>query len=286
MATYQQAFFELKNKLQVLYDERESEAIAHEVLFSITCHNKTERLLKKNQSLTEKQEAQYEQATLELLQARPLQYVTGTAWFMGREFMVNESVLIPRPETEELVQWILDYWKSRDEQIKILDIGAGSGDIPISLKLALIQAEVVSCDISTDALKVARQNANKLQADIQLIELDFLDASQHNKLPVYDVIVSNPPYIPLSEKTRMHVNVTGHEPGIALFVPDDDPLLFYRAIARFGIAHLNDDGYIYCELDAAHAAACKALFEDNGYRNVEIRKDMHGNWRLLKAGMR
>ena len=285
MLTYSKAFYELKNKLQILYDDRESEAIAHEVLFYITGHNKTERLLKKERPLTEKQQTQFEQSTQELLKGRPLQYVTGSAWFMGREYYVNESVLIPRSETEELVHWILDDWKSRNEQINILDIGTGSGCIPISLKLALPQSEVSTCDISTDALQVAKENANKLQADVQLLQLDFLDTSQHNKLSVYDVIVSNPPYIPFSEKERMHVNVTEHEPAIALFVPDADALVFYRAIALSGKNHLNSNGYIYCELDAGHAAACKALFEDTDYNNVEIKKDMHGNWRMLKAGM-
>jgi len=285
MVTYSQAFYELKNKLHLLYEVRESEVIAHEIMLYLTGYNKTERLLQKERSLTEEQQARYEQASLELQSGRPLQYVTRSAWFMGREYMVNESVLIPRPETEELVQWILDDWKSRDGQVKILDIGTGSGCIPISLKLALIKADLTSCDISGDALKVAKQNADKLKAHIQLMELDFLDTSQHNKLPVYDVIVSNPPYIPLSEKKRMHINVTGHEPAIALFVPDNDPLIFYRAIALFGKTHLSGSGYIYCELDSEHAVACKALFENSGYKNVEIRRDIHGNWRMIRAGM-
>jgi len=283
MATYHQAFYELKNKLQALYDAREAEAIAHEILFYITGYNKTERLLHKDHAFTEKQQAKFELASFELLKGMPLQYVTGSAWFMGREYFVNESVLIPRPETEELVQWILNDWKSRDEQIKILDIGTGSGCIPISLKLTLIQADVVTCDISGNALEVAEQNAAKLQADIKLMELDFLDTAQHNKLSVYDVIVSNPPYIPFSDKERMHINVTEHEPDIALFVPDGDALVFYCTIAAFGKNHLKSNGYIYCELDSARAERCKALFEDYDYRNVDIRKDMHGNWRMLKA---
>jgi len=284
MVTYAQAFYELKDKLQALYDQRESEAIAHEVLFYLTGNNKTDRLLKKDHFLNEAQQSDYEQAAAELLKGRPLQYVTGSAWFMGRDYYVNESVLIPRPETEELVQWVINDWKSRNEQVNILDIGTGSGCIPISLKLALIQAQITTCDVSRDALDVAAENKKRLEADIQLLALDFLDASEHNKLSFYDVIVSNPPYIPISEKEHLATNVAAHEPGIALFVPDTDPLVFYRAIAEFGKEHLNDQGYIYCELESGHAAASKKLFEDHGYKNVVIEKDMHGNWRMLKAG--
>ncbi len=183
---------------------------------------------------------------------------------MGKEFGVNEHVLIPRPETEELVQWVINDWKSREEAIKILDIGTGSGCIPISLRFALTQADVTSCDISSDALAVAKENATTMQTVIEFIQLDFLDVSQRNKLVSYDIIVSNPPYIPASEKEKLHANVKDHEPGIALFVPDNDALVFYHAIAFFGKEHLNNNGYIYCELDAGHAMECKALFEKPG----------------------
>lgn len=282
--TYSQAFYELKNKLQPLYEEREAEALAHEILYYLTGLNKTQRLLEKETLFTLTQQEKYVQATSELLSGKPLQYITGSAWFMGREFYVNEHVLIPRPETEELVQWIIDDRKNKVGNISILDIGTGSGCIPISLKLALSHTDVTTCDISIDALIVAKENADRLQVSIQLLQLDFLDALQHNKLANYDVIVSNPPYIPVTEKEGMHTNVKDHEPGIALFVPDDDPLVFYRAIAAFGKEHLKSNGYIYCELDAGHAMECKILFEAAGYKDVLLSKDMSGNWRMLRAG--
>jgi release factor glutamine methyltransferase len=219
----------------------------------------------------------------ELLQGKPLQYVTGKAYFMERLFDVNEQVLIPRPETEELVIWILNDYKSSTEPINILDIGTGSGCIPISLKLEMPTAHISSCDISAGALEVAQKNARRLNAEVHFIALDFLDNDAQLSLPLYDIIVSNPPYIPQSEELEMHLNVKGHEPGTALFVPDNDPLLFYRAIAHFGKTHLNDNGVIYCELHRDFAQETKELFIATGYKNVEIKKDMHDNWRMIKA---
>ncbi len=302
MLSYSQAFYELKNRLQLLYEEREAAAIAHEIVGFITKLDKTQRLLQKETLFTEEQQRQYERMSRELQTGKPLQYVISTAWFLGREFFVNENVLIPRPETEELVGFLVESRKSKvvsprevvsetssqfqipNSLFRILDIGTGSGCIPVSIKLALPDAEVTSCDISKEAITVAQRNARDLHAAVQFLQLDFLDSSQHNKLGVYDVIVSNPPYIPAEEKARLHRNVKDFEPEIALFVPDNDALVFYKAIALFGKEHLMSNGYIYCELDAGHAEECKFMFEEMGYKNVEIRKDMNGNWRMLRAG--
>ena len=285
LLSYSHAFYELKDKLQPLYDERESESLAHEIMYFITGLDKIQRLLQKEVLFTIAQQEKYELAVSDLLSGKPLQYVTGSAWFLGREFHVTEHVLIPRPETEELVQWIIDDRKNKAGNINILEIGTGSGCIPISLKLALKPADVTTCDISNEALNVAKGNANRLKAEVNFLQLDFLDVSQHNKLAANDIIVSNPPYIPATEKERMHTNVKDYEPGIALFVPDDDPLVFYRAIAAFGKEHLKSNGYIYCELDAGHAMDCKTLFEEAGYNNVLLTKDMSGNWRMLRASI-
>ena len=283
MLTYSQAFYDLKNKLQPLYDEREAVAIAHEVMFWITELDKYSRLMEKDTLFTEAQQDEYEAALEKLNKGVPLQYVTGRAWFMGREYFVNNSVLIPRPETEELVQWIISDGRGK-AGLKILDIGTGSGCIPISLALEIPASLVDACDISAGALAVAEKNADNLGAGVQFGELDFLNTAERNKQGSYDVIVSNPPYIPSADATGMHTNVKDHEPSIALFVPNEDALVFYKAIADFGKEHLDINGYIYCELDAAHAFECKALFEEEGYKNVEIRKDMNDNWRMLKAG--
>ncbi len=283
MLTYREAFYQLKTNLQPLYDEREAASVAHELLYHITSLDKTQRLLQKETRFSEDQQKQYEHAMDALTVGVPLQYVTHTAWFLAREYYVNEHVLIPRPETEELVLWIIENTKPRNQKLRVLDIGTGSGCIAISLKLAIGQAEVTSCDVSYDAIEVARRNSKKLNASVELLQIDFLDTTLHTKLGTYDVIVSNPPYIPVAERERLHTNVKDHEPGLALFVPDNDALVFYRAIASFGRQHLNTNGYIYCELDSGHAMECKALFEETGYKSVEIRKDMHGNWRMLSA---
>jgi release factor glutamine methyltransferase len=284
MHTVASAFYDLKGKLQNLYDDREAAAIAHEVLEYITGLGKTDRLIHKERNLTAEERDKYENATASLLQGIPLQYVTRTAWFMGAAYRVDNNVLIPRPETEELVQWIVDDNRPLQKTLTILDIGTGSGCIPISLKHFLPDANVSSCDISLGALSVARKNAEALSVLVDLVSLDFLDAGARSQLGHFDIIVSNPPYIPISEKASLHINVAANEPGLALFVPDEDALVFYRAIADFGKQHLIEGGLIYCELDAAHAVETKLLFENEGYQNVSLRKDMHGNERMLRVG--
>jgi release factor glutamine methyltransferase len=284
MLTYNQAFYKLKDQLQQLYDATEAAAICHVFMEYVTGLSKMERLDRKEESFTESQQHVFDNKSKELLKGKPIQYITTGAWFRSNKFFVNENVLIPRPETEELVQWITDEVVSQpNSQLQILDIGTGSGCIPISLKSALPEARVTAIDISYEALAVAQINASEINVAVELIKLDFLNPSQHNKLGSYDVIVSNPPYIPAEEKARLHKNVKDFEPGIALFVPDNDALVFYKAIALFGKTHLNANGCIYCEMDAAHAEECKKLFEGEGYKNVEIKKDMHGNWRMLRA---
>ena len=285
MLQYNQAFYEFKNRLLSLYDEREAVAITHEILQHVTGLDKTQRLLQKETLFTAAQQQQYDLALRAMAVGVPLQYVTGAAWFMGKEYRVNSDVLIPRPETEELVQWVIDDCKGSVGKTPIIDIGTGSGCIAISLKLAIPDAEVTAMDMSNAALSVAKKNAERLHARIAFLQSDFLDAAQYNKFHKYDVIVSNPPYIPISEKGNIHTNVKDHEPHMALFVPDKGALLFYKALALFGKEHLNQNGYIYCELNSDHALACKALFEEAGYPTAEIRQDMNGNRRMLKAGL-
>jgi release factor glutamine methyltransferase len=282
MHTLGQAFYEMKNELSGLYDEREATAITHEILNHITGLSKLDRMMSKDEPLSDLEQLQYNEARKQLATGRPLQYVTGKAWFLEREYEVEGQVLIPRPETEELVLWITEDHKQKTD-ISIIDVGTGSGVIPVSLKLAMPNAEVTAIDISEAALEIAARNAARHAADIQFIGMDILDSEQQNNTGIYDVIVSNPPYIPVSEKVNMHSNVKDHEPAIALFVPDDDALLFYRAIAQYGKAHLKPHGKIYCELEVNHAMETKMLFEQMGYVDVEIRKDMHDNWRMIKA---
>lgn len=281
--TINEAFYGLKQRLQSIYDAQEATAIAHEVLWSVTGMEKMERLMKKDLTLTDEQQTRFDHYAAGLQKGEPMQYVLEEAWFMGRAFYVNNAVLIPRPETEELVDWIIKDHQKRTTGFSILDIGTGSGCIPISLQLELANATVSSMDVSADALAVARHNAATLKADVHFYENNFLNTATWSDFPKYNIIVSNPPYIPESDKESMHSNVKDHEPSLALFVPNEDPLLFYRNIADFGLTHLRDEGVVYCELHLEYAQATQQLFEEKGYKNVEIRKDMHGNWRFLAA---
>lgn len=282
MQSLHQAFYDLKQSLATAYDAGEAVAIAHELLEHITGKNKLQRLAEKETLLDVEQQRLFDDAKAQLQQGMPLQYVTGVQWFMGRRYQVNRHVLIPRPETEELVQWILDDYPPSDA-VSILDIGTGSGCIPISLQLALPKAKVTTCDISEDALQVARQNATTLGASIDFRKIDFLDNHIWNTLDNYDVIVSNPPYIPLSERDTLHKNVRDFEPEMALFVPNEDALLFYRNIALFGKRHLHPHGSVYCELHQDYAKATEDLFREMEYPDVKLRTDIHGNHRMLRA---
>jgi release factor glutamine methyltransferase len=223
---------------------------------------------------------------LHLLQAiitgRPIQYILNEAWFDNRNFWVDESVLIPRPETEELFDWIKRRYASSKNPAFILDIGTGSGILPISLKRQFPESTVQALDISAPALKVARRNADQFYTQIDLIEMNFTDPAQRSKLPIYDLIVSNPPYIAWEEKFTMPAWVTEHEPHVALFAPNEDPLLFYQCIAGFGRSHLNPGGQIFVEFHEDRSEATKEVFDQSGYKS-ELRKDMQGKWRMLRA---
>jgi release factor glutamine methyltransferase len=273
------AFFEMKAALRVLYDEGEADAIAHEVLRHITGLDRLARLTQKHQPLSAEQAERFSEMKAALLRGTPLQYVTGTAHFLGRDFKVTPAVLIPRPETEELVQWILEEIQPKC----LLDIGSGSGCIATSLALALPQCEVLGIDISTDALRIAKENADRLGARVTFQPCDFLDAAARGNLGHFDLIVSNPPYIPEAERASLHPNVREYEPATALFVPSNDALLFYRAIADFGKQHLSAGGSIYCELHRDFAEDAAALFRQEGYADAVLRKDMQGNARMLRA---
>lgn len=283
MHTLSTAYFSMRNALLQIYDDREAGAIAHQVLEYLTGFTKTERLIKKDDVLSVDQQNRYEYIYDKLVSTVPLQYAIGEAWFMGNKYTVNKSVLIPRPETEELVGWIVEDYRKAKETLSVLEVGTGSGCISVSLYKILRNVVIESCDVSSEALDVAAINANKLGAAIELRNIDFLKWCECTWKEKYDIIVSNPPYIPVSVEEKLHSNVVNNEPHIALFVPDSDPLLFYRAIASFGRTHLAESGHIYCELDADNAMETKLMFEQAGYRSVEIRYDIHGNRRMIRA---
>lgn len=281
--TVQEATYYVLNQLRTMYEDGEASPITDWIMEKITGSKKTERMLYKNSALTHNEEIQLRSYTERIMQHEPIQYVLNESWFCGLRFYVDKNVLIPRPETEELVEWIITHCKFPVDELKILDIGSGSGCIPIALKRRLKKAEVWSCDISATALAVARQNAETLGTEVNFIRLDFLDAEQRSQLPLFDIIVSNPPYVPEKDKETMKPNVLQYEPATALFVPDKDPLIFYKAIAEFGKEHLKKNGNIYCEIHETTGKEVVRLFNSYGF-TTELKKDMQQKDRMLKAG--
>lgn len=220
-----------------------------------------------------------------LAAGEPLQYVVGHTAFCGHQFEVTPDVLIPRPETEELVAWAVETARgvSSVARPRLLDAGTGSGCIAISLQLALPKAEVEAWDISQGALRVATRNAQRLHAPVCFKECDILNVDVSSSVAPFDLIVSNPPYICQREAADMDDNVLQHEPHTALFVPNDDPLRFYRALAAHALKRLNKGGALLVELNRAYAEATAELFEGMGLTRVELRRDDYGNQRMCRA---
>lgn len=285
--TLAQAQTDILTKLALLYDDREAANICDWVLEQVTGQKRIDRLINKQADLPEEQVIRLQQIIAELQTHRPVQYVLGEAWFAGMRFFVNESVLIPRPETEELVEWIVAECgkpDSRNRTGNILDIGSGSGCIPIALQKKLPQYAVSSIDVSNAALAVARKNAATLDAGVHFQQFDFLEEGNWPELPVFDVIVSNPPYVKQSEQFSMTKHVLDFEPSLALFVPDEDALIFYRKIAAFGKTHLSKGGSIFLEINEALGKETVSLYEQEGY-TTELRKDLQGKDRMIKASL-
>lgn len=272
----------MKQQLQTLYEAGEAMAIANWVIEEYSGTTRQRRKLLAHERMAPSAVTKIKDAMQQLLQGKPLQYVLGYVHFYNMRFKVNEAVLIPRPETEELVDWIVKDYRNQQKNLQILDIGTGSGCIPVSLQRALPNTKITSVDVSAAALQVAIENAAKNSTHIKFQQLDFLDEQSWEQLQQYNVIVSNPPYIPQQEKAEMSQQVTAWEPATALFVPDNDPLLFYKKIALFGKTHLLSDGIIYLETHKDFAAAVQQLFTQQGYA-AELKKDMHGNDRMVKA---
>jgi len=269
-----------KTKLKVIYEDREAENIADWVFENVTGFKRWERHENQNKKLPETDTQKLEEYLSELLKHKPVQYVLNEAWFYKRKFYVNENVLIPRPETEELVEWIINDVGSKD--IDIIDIGTGSGCIPVSLQKELAGVNITAIDLSEKALFVAKKNAVELNATIDFIVIDFLKEVEWKELSQYDIIVSNPPYIPITEKEILAKNVTDFEPQIALFVTENDPFIFYKKIAQFAKSHLKENGKIYVEVHEQYANDVKRIFENVGFTS-EIKKDMYGKERMVKA---
>lgn len=282
--TIAEALRQLTATLASLYDKREAENIADLVIEKLTGLRRMERTLQKESVLAPHQEKALEQYSSALLQHKPVQYVLQEAWFYGLPFFVNEHVLIPRPETEELVEWVInDNQGATHQSPAILDIGTGSGCIPVALKKHLSNAAVAAIDISKEALNIARKNANTHNAAVDLLLVDMLNEEEIGTLPTFDIIVSNPPYIPVRDMNGMPDNVLHYEPHTALFVPDEDPLLFYKAVSKFSATHLSAKGKIYVEIHEAMGEAVKKIFLNDGFTDCCIKKDMQGKDRMVSG---
>lgn len=267
-------------QLQKIYSLGEATAITEWVFEKMASLKRSDILKNPEKQITPAADKLIQDTLQELLLHKPVQYVLGEAWFYHMKLKVNQHVLIPRPETEELVEQLIKDRKSKLTDPAILDIGTGSGCIPIAIKKNLPASKLTAIDVSKDALALATENAAMHNAHISFIELNFLDETSWQNLGLFDVIVSNPPYIPANEKEELGKNVTDFEPHLALFVPDNSPLLFYEKIAAFGKDHLLPNGKIYLETHENFAKETAALFRDF-YQTVMIKKDMYGKERMI-----
>lgn len=270
----------IQSELKGLYSEDEIRNMAYLFFEHLTSRSRSELMINKYTAFSEEQHQKTQKFVAELQNFVPLQYILGETEFYGLLFRVNESVLIPRPETEELIEWI-SMENDRKKELRMLDIGTGSGCIAVTLKHLFAKAHVDAYDVSEEALTIAAANAAANGLDVNFSKIDILQVNDTTQR--WDIIVSNPPYICEKEKADMSPNVLDHEPHLALFVPDNDPLLFYRRIADFARHHLTENGKLYFEINRAYGQQTVAALNDSGFTHIELRKDMSGNERMIRA---
>ena len=284
MKTIKDVFAAYKSMLSGVYEPHELEAITLLVISDVCDLSKAKIKAFPEVELPVNYLEKLAGLAAQLKTSKPIQYILGKTEFYGLPFHVNPSVLIPRPETEELVEWLLH--TIRNNQIKagrILDVGTGSGCIAISLKKNLPNFTVTAIDISAAALKTAEKNAKLNNVDIQLVEADILKLNAEMINQKFEIIISNPPYVTLHDKIQMHANVTDFEPHTALFVPEYNPLLFYNAIADYAIENLSENGLLFFEINESYGKETMALLSDKGFKYIELRQDMSGRDRMIKA---
>jgi release factor glutamine methyltransferase len=269
------------NDLLPLYEKREAESLLAILVQHFFGLSRASLLAKSDFRLSESEMLQLHFAVKELKKYRPVQYIIGETEFFGLNIKVNDAVLIPRPETEELIQLIVA--NEKKQGLHILDIGTGSGCIAIALAKSLSKAQLTGIDISTAALELASENCAVHAVDILLMEMNILDRKTWNATTQYELIVSNPPYVTHAERSRMQENVLGYEPHQALFVPDDKPLLFYESIFEFSMNHLKKKGRFYVEINETKANAIAEMADARGFIDVIIHKDIHGKNRFVSG---
>lgn len=273
-----------RKELANLYDEREIDSLCMITVAEIAGASSAKIKAFPELQLPPEHSEAINQILTQLKTGEPIQYILGHTEFYGLPFKVNPSVLIPRPETEELVEWIISslgigHWTS----CNMLDIGTGSGCIAIALKKHLSEAQISAIDISAEALKTAKENADLNNTEVNFIQANILNLTSDFRLQTSDIIVSNPPYVTLHDKSQMHANVTDFEPHTALFVPENDPLIFYKAIADFASKNLEGGGLLFLEINENYGEQIVELLNSKSFKNIELRKDMSGKDRMIKA---
>lgn len=267
-------------QLKEIYIENEIDSLFFIALEYVTSISKIEYILQKEEEISEEKLIELKFILEELTKNNPIQYITKNAYFYGLNFYVNEKVLIPRQETNELVDWVL-MSVTHSKPIKILDIGTGSGCIAITLKKNLPLSEVFAIDISNEAIQVAQKNANDNEVEINFSQKNILEINDLKSN--FDIIISNPPYVRELEKLEMAPNVLDNEPHLALFVPDNNPLLFYEKITEIALKNLTEDGMLFFEINQYLSAETKKMIENKGFKNVTLRKDLQENYRMILA---
>ncbi|WP_175470672.1 peptide chain release factor N(5)-glutamine methyltransferase [Pedobacter hartonius] len=266
-------------ELQFLYDDEEARQLYELTVYHVSGLNRSQVMFKTDMEPGETQQNSFEYVLAGLKAGRPLQHIIGEAWFCGLKFKVSNAVLIPRPETEELVQWIMET-AAGAEGLSLIDIGTGSGCIAVTLKSRLEGLQVDALDISAGALCIARENAKGNAVEINFIQSDILG---YESLSSYDFIVSNPPYITQAERKEMHMNVLSHEPHLALFVSDENPLIFYQSIADFALKQLRPKGYLFFEINEYFGKEMVDMLSSKEFTDIQLKKDMQGKDRMIRC---
>ncbi len=270
---------DFRESLSSIYDSQEVDSFFYLILNNFYCMSRVDLALKPEFEIDEIEIQKWRNIIDELQNQKPIQYILGETEFFGLPFKVTSDVLIPRPETEELVDWILTNNSHNAENLRILDIGTGSGCIPITLAKNLKNSEIDAIDVSREALKIAKENAEKNVVQVNFIDMDILKAE--NLAETYDIIISNPPYVRELEKQEMHKNVLEFEPHLALFVEDEDPLLFYLKITQLASESLSEGGHLYFEINQYLGQRMIDLLNEYKFRDIELRKDIYGNDRMI-----
>jgi release factor glutamine methyltransferase len=290
LKTYRTTFLQ---ELSTLYDDQELESFFYLILECFHNKKRIDLALNPNMEMDAMQLLRWESVLAELKKEKPIQYILGETEFYGLPFLVNENTLIPRPETEELVEWIIKStnYEIQSTKLRILDIGTGSGCIAISLAKNITNAEVSAIDVSEKALATAKKNAEINKVEVSFINIDILKINDLAELPTsnfqlptqFDIIVSNPPYVRNLEKAEIKPNVLEYEPHLALFVEDTDALLFYRKIAELAKENLSENGKLFFEINQYLGKETVELLEDLGFKNIELKKDIYGNDRMIRS---